>query len=207
MNTREAYNRWAAQYDSDENKTSDLEAFALRTELAGQTFEACLEMGCGTGKNTAWLIGRTNRLICIDQSEQMLAKAKEKIRSPKANFTQADMTSEWNVGHNAFDLVTFSLVLEHVENLDDIFRKASEALLPGGQIYVGELHPFRQYGGSKAKFATTTGLQIINCYTHQLSDFCGAAKKNGLSIVSINEYFDEDTKASFPRILTAIFKK
>ena len=52
MSVEQAYNNWAEQYDSNENKTRDLEAKALREVLADMIFENCLEIGCGTGKNT-----------------------------------------------------------------------------------------------------------------------------------------------------------
>jgi hypothetical protein len=56
METKQAYNLWASQYDTDNNKTRDLEAQALRISLAGIPFNNCLEIGCGTGKNTVWLM-------------------------------------------------------------------------------------------------------------------------------------------------------
>jgi len=78
MNVKQAYNNWAAQYDTNDNKTRDLEAMALQTTLAGISFTSCLEIGCGTGKNTAWLVNKTQRLLCVDLSDEMLSKAKEK---------------------------------------------------------------------------------------------------------------------------------
>jgi ubiquinone/menaquinone biosynthesis C-methylase UbiE len=50
MNIKEAYNHWAKQYDTNLNKTRDLEAVALRESLANISFQTCLEIGCGTGK-------------------------------------------------------------------------------------------------------------------------------------------------------------
>lgn len=52
MNVETAYNKWAEQYDTNENKTRDLEGVSLRKTLANINFEECLEIGCGTGKNT-----------------------------------------------------------------------------------------------------------------------------------------------------------
>jgi hypothetical protein len=52
MSVRKAYDTWSSSYDTDENKTRDLEAIALRTMLEAIPFENCLEIGCGTGKNT-----------------------------------------------------------------------------------------------------------------------------------------------------------
>lgn len=57
-------------------------------------------------------------------------------------------------------------------------------------MYVGELHPFKQYLGSKAKFETKEGEQTVKCFNHSISEFTHSAKNNGFNIVNINEYFD-----------------
>ena len=46
MSIRNAYNEWAAQYDTNRNRTRDLEAVAIRTMLSGMTFGPALEIGC-----------------------------------------------------------------------------------------------------------------------------------------------------------------
>ncbi|MFN8165645.1 MAG: class I SAM-dependent methyltransferase [Bacteroidia bacterium] len=77
METKEAYNLWANQYDTNENKTRDLEALSLRETLSQMYFNHALELGCGTGKNTEWLVERVNTLTAVDFSTEMLAKAKD----------------------------------------------------------------------------------------------------------------------------------
>lgn len=207
MNVKEAYNTWAQQYDTNENKTRDLEATALRTVLSEKHFQNCLEIGCGTGKNTEWLITKAEQVTAVDLSEEMLAKAKQKISSDNVNFIQADITQPWYFGDQKFDLVTFSLVLEHIENLNTIFEKISDVLEPQGQIYIGELHPFKQYSGTKARFEADSGLTVVTCYNHNLSDFTDAAKHCGFAIVDVAEYFDNNDKGTIPRILSLLFKK
>lgn len=207
MDTRQAYNKWSQQYDSNNNKTRDLEAISLQNTLAHIQFDTCLEIGCGTGKNTAWLITKAKEITAIDLSEEMLAKAKEKINSETVQFIQADITGAWTFVTKQFNLITFSLVLEHIQNLDHIFNEASKALINGGYIYIGELHPFKQYSGTKARFETEEGLQIVECYTHNISEFTQSAKKHGLVISDINEFFDEGDKTSIPRILALLFVK
>ena len=207
MDTEQAYNTWAAQYDTNLNKTRDLEATALRTVLSSIEFERCLETGCGTGKNTVWLHEKAMNVTAVDLSKEMLAKAKEKIHSDKIEFIQADITSDWNFGKVSYDLVSFSLVLEHISDLDHIFKEAAASLQTGGHVYIGELHPFKQYNGTKARFETATGTQVVTCFDHHLSDFLLPAKKYGFSIVDINEYFDEDNRNEIPRILTLLLKK
>ena len=137
----------------------------------------------------------------------MLAKAKEKVSAQNVSFHQADITKDWEFASSDYDLVTFSLVLEHIEELDAIFEKASQSLNTGGHIYIGELHPFKQYKGSKARFETAEGTQVVQCFNHHVSDFTEAAKRNGLEVISINEYFDNDNRSTIPRILTIVFVK
>jgi ubiquinone/menaquinone biosynthesis C-methylase UbiE len=160
METKEAYNIWAKNYDIDNNKTRDLEAAALKTTLSKIHFNNCLEVGSGTGKNTEWLINKTEQITCIDLSEEMIAIAKEKIKSEKIKFKQADINQNWDFKNEKFDLVTFSLVLEHIENLDKIFKEVSKVITVDGYVYIGELHPFKQYTGTKARFENEKGLQI-----------------------------------------------
>ena len=207
MQVKQAYDSWASQYDTNQNKTRDLEGEALRETLASVPFTRCLEIGCGTGKNSVWLVEKASQLTSVDLSEEMLAKAKQKIPSGKVQFFQADIKQDWNFTGQRFDLVTFSLVLEHIEDLDHIFQETARVLLSGGWVYVGELHPFKQYLGTKARFDTPQGQQIVECYNHHISDFVQAAAKYGLQLTSLNEYFDNRGSTEVPRILTLLFKK
>jgi ubiquinone/menaquinone biosynthesis C-methylase UbiE len=207
MDVRQSYNLWANQYDSNENKTRDLEAIALRETLSDISFDTCLEIGCGTGKNTAWLLTKAKHVIAVDLSEEMLVKAKGKIISENVRFLHADINDDWTFIKNKADLITFSLVLEHIEDLDQVFHKASSAVNANGYMYIGELHPFKQYTGTKARFETENGQLIVKCFNHHVSDFVDAAKKNRFEIVSINEYFDDPDKKDIPRILCLLFKK
>jgi len=207
MNTRDAYNNWAIQYDSNKNLTRDLEGIALKTLLEDINYQTCLEIGCGTGKNTSWLMLRGNEVISVDFSEAMLEKAKEKINDDKVKFIHADILEEWQFVSSKVDLVVFSLVLEHIESLVTIFFKVREVVKVGGFVYVGELHPFKQYSGSKARFETVEGTQVLECFTHHFSEYIDAAYTAGLRIVRCKEFFDEDNCATIPRILGLLFEK
>jgi ubiquinone/menaquinone biosynthesis C-methylase UbiE len=206
MNIKNAYNQWALQYDTNANKTRDLEAIVLRNILNDIPFSNCLEIGCGTGKNTEWFATKATKITSVDFSEEMLAKAKQKITATNVQLVQADIKNDWEFG-NDFDLVSFSLVLEHIENLDDIFAKTNNALKNGGYIYIGELHPFKQYTGTKARFETSEGTQVVECYNHHISEFLDAAKKHNLYLIELGEHFDADNKNKIPRILTLVFQK
>jgi ubiquinone/menaquinone biosynthesis C-methylase UbiE len=207
MEVQEAYDCWAKQYDTNANKTRDLEAIALKETLASVPFESCLEIGCGTGKNTEWLIANSKKVVAVDLSEEMLSRAQAKIKSDKVTFLQADLIKPWAFVTQKFDLLTFSLVLEHIENLDPVFENASNSVRQGGYVYIGELHPYKQYTGTKARFEINEGIQILTCFNHHLSDFTESAKNNGFEIADIKEYFDENNKQTIPRILTILLRK
>ncbi len=206
MSVQKAYDNWSQQYDTNENKTRDLEAQALQQTLSGIDFYNCLEIGCGTGKNTAWLITKAKIITAVDLSTEMLAKAKQKINNEQVHFIQADILQDWEFADKKYDLVSFSLVLEHIEELEPIFNKVSKIITAGGYVYIGELHPFKQYNGSKARFSTDEGEQIVSCFNHNISDFIRAAKQFGFGIVNMDEYFDENDRAVIPRILTILLK-
>ncbi len=208
MDVKTAYDTWAAQYDTNNNKTRDLEAEALMETLAKVGFSNCLEIGCGTGKNTEWLVTKAESVVAVDLSDKMLATAKSKIKSGKVKFIQADINSDWDfLNEEKFDLTTFSLVLEHIADLNKIFEKLKQVVKAEGYVYIGELHPFKQYSGTKARFETAEGLQIVTCFNHHISDFTLAASKTGFRILEINEYFDEDDRNNLPRILTLLLQK
>jgi hypothetical protein len=97
--------------------------------------------------------------------------------------------------------------LEHIEHLDGIFDKMARTLVSGGHLYIGELHPFKQYSGTQARFETEEGRQTVQCFLHHISDFTQLAKKNFLDVIEINEYFDENDRSGIPRICTLLFRK
>lgn len=207
METRVLYNQWSASYDEVENKTRDLEKAAGQKLLSTIDFKSVLELGCGTGKNTAWLSAIANDYQAVDFSEEMMAKAKEKVTADHVQFIQADITKSWGFVKGKPDLITCSLILEHVQDLSFIFQQASAIIQNGGHFYLCELHPYKQYTGSKARFETAEGLQVLDCFVHHVSDYFTAAIANGFTCIQLNEWFDIDHKANPPRLISFLFQK
>lgn len=207
MNIRDSYDTWSNQYDEELNRTRDLEALALRETFEGHHCQECLEMGCGTGKNTSWLMNISDHVTAVDFSTGMLNAAKEKIGEGNVSFIQQDLNSAWELGDRHFDLATFSLVLEHIRDLNPIFKKLSRCVKKDGTVYVGELHPYRQYNGSKARFDMDEERHTLTCFTHHISDFTRAASEYGFVLKEMKEYFDDDERSGIPRILVLVFRK
>ncbi|MEZ4888913.1 MAG: class I SAM-dependent methyltransferase [Chitinophagales bacterium] len=206
MSISNAYNNWANIYDSNQNKTRDLDKKATRETLQKFDFNSVVELGCGTGKNTEWLVEKAKSVIALDFSEGMLAKAKEKIGSEKVMFRQADVTKNWNIAEGFADLICCNLTLEHIADLEGVFRQTYQTLKEGGRFFVCELHPFKQYIGSKARYETEKGVEELEVYTHHITEFTNTAAECGFKLLELKEWFDEDN-GEFPRLISFVFEK
>ena len=200
-----AYDRWAETYDTDLNRTRELAAAVLRQsdlELAGRQV---VEIGCGTGRNTEWLVERAACVLAIDFSEGMLRQARSRVRSAHIQFIQHDIKYTWPVADASADLVIAMLVLEHIEHVEPIFGEAARALRPGGELFVCELHPMRQMYGRQAEFTDreTGACERITAFLHDVSDYVNAALQSGFELSHLGEWRDPDARRSdLPRLLS-----
>ena len=207
MSVEESYDKWAGQYDADNNKSRDMDRKATNQMLGKINFSKVLELGCGTGKNTIFLLEKAEQVIGIDFSRKMLDKARTKVDDQRVIFLQADITKPWEVDDGFADLITCNLVLEHVKDLNFIFKEAARKLQPNGHFFISELHPYKQYKGSKARFDTEHGTHYLETYTHHISDFLSAANNNNFYLLKLEEWFDEQNINKLPRLITCLFRQ
>ena len=207
MSIQNAYNEWSQTYDTDRNLTRDLDQQIMFEMLANRHFDSILEIGCGTGKNTLFLVDVGMRVHALDFSEGMIEKAKEKVKAENVRFSMADLTQRWPCQDRAYDLIVCNLVLEHIEDLSFIFSEASRVLIEGGKFFVNELHPFRQYEGKKARFQSGEGVAEIPAFVHHISDFTNAASKRGLKLAKLDERWHPEDLNKPPRIDSFLFEK
>jgi ubiquinone/menaquinone biosynthesis C-methylase UbiE len=205
IKTKDAYNNWAKTYDTVVNKTRDLDAEAIRDVLDNVEVKNIIEIGCGTGKNTVWLKDKCKKLKAVDFSKEMLALAKEKITDKKVVFKQADINEKWTFGKA--DLITCSLVLEHIKDIDYVFEQAAESLNKKGQFFVCEYHPYRQLQGKGAKFEHDGKELALEYFVHHLSEFYKVAQDNGFECLRFQEWFDPEDRKGVPRLVSFLFQK
>lgn len=207
MDIQNAYNEWSEIYDSNANLTRDLDQQVTRETLAGQHFNAILELGCGTGKNTMFLAEIGTQVHALDFSEGMIAKAKEKVKAENVRFEMMDLTKRWHCEDGAYDLIVCNLVLEHIQHLPHIFTEAARALQPNGRFFINELHPFKQYKGTKARFERDTETIEVDAFTHHISDFTNTASACGFKLIKFNEYWHAEDQNKPPRLVSFMFEK
>lgn len=205
-----AYDRWAASYDVDRNATRDLDAQVVRKvplEVGGRDV---LELGCGTGKNTAWLGERARTVIALDFSAGMLATARRRIRASHVRFVRHDIRRRWPVRGSSVDAVVGNLLLEHVRQLGPIYREAARVLRPGGQLLLCELHPDRQRQGSQAHFTDAAiGRTVrVTAYRHTVGEYVNGGIGAGLCLRHLGEWLEPGAPSDAPpRLLSVLFEK
>jgi malonyl-CoA O-methyltransferase len=204
-----AYNEWAETYDSDQNRTRDLAGEVLRQVDLNLVGRSVIEVGCGTGRNTEWLArsqaGSTN-ILALDFSEEMLTRARERVINPRVRFIQHDVLSRWPLENAAADVVIIMLVLEHVKDLEPVFAEAARTLIPGGELFICELHPTRQLMGKQAQFtnAKTGEHTRVPAFLHSVSDYLNAGMSSGFELANKGEWSDADAHAANPPRLLSL---
>ena len=207
MTVQDAYNQWSGSYDDDRNLTRDLDQRVTQQVLANLQFNSILELGCGTGKNTAFYAQIGKIVQAVDFSEGMVEKAKEKVKAENVRFSMMDITQKWVFDDRSFDLISCNLVLEHIKDLSFVFPEAARVLQNEGRFFINELHPFRQYEGKKARFDRDGETIEVEAFVHHISDFVHEAMDNGLKLIKLDEYWHETDQSKPPRIVSFSFEK
>ena len=206
-----AYNEWAETYDTVQNRTRDLAAEILRKVDLNLVGRKVIEVGCGTGRNTEWLARReagSTNIVALDFSEEMLARARARVRDQRVRFLQHDARATWPLADASADVVIAMLILEHVEHLRPFFAEAARTLSAAGELFICELHPMRQRLGGQAQFTSTqTGERtLVPAFLHNVSDYVNAGSASGFEVVDLGEWRDEDEPANPPRLLSIHFR-
>src|ERR1700733_11583761 len=71
---RSGYDRWAAVYERDANPLQALEEPVLRAEIGDVCNLSVLDLGCGTGRHSFWLVQAGASVTAVDFSPGMLAE-------------------------------------------------------------------------------------------------------------------------------------
>ena len=200
-----AYDRWAPTYDTSENRTRDLDAACLQTWCARTPLITVLELGCGTGKNTRWLVTQA-QVTGLDVSRGMLAQAER--AAPAATLVRTDLRRLWPVAEESVEAVLADLVLEHLPDLAHIADEAWRVLQPGGLLRISELHPLRQQAGARARFAVDGETVEVSSFVRSEAGLQAPFVRRGFVLTERGEHRAAgDTADRPPRLLVLVFRK
>ncbi len=100
--------------------------------------ENALEIGCGTGAFARLLAARSERVVAIDLSAEMIRVARERSRKfENLEFELADAMT-WDFPHAHFDCIVSIATLHHLDQRE-LLPKIKDALKPHGIFVILDL--------------------------------------------------------------------
>jgi len=105
-----------------------------------------LDFGCGTGiLNLLLLLKGYSHVHGVDIVKKFHKKVLQNMNFDNASFTLIDKDDRLPFDDATFDIITSSLVLEHVENADFYYSEAARVLKPGGICFFNFPHRLKPY--------------------------------------------------------------
>lgn len=169
------------------NKQQDAGAFfadaaeqweSIRHELYGSRFttDAMLglipsswtlaDLGCGSGILSAQLAPFVKQIIAIDNSQPMLAAAKQRTeKTTNIDLRKGELTA-LPIDDNAVDATLCVIVLSYIEDAEAAVQEMARVLKPGGRAVIVDLlahnrDPFRRQMGQVHSGFTTDRLTAL----------------------------------------------
>jgi len=131
------FDRIALLSENDWNHNNHYHGFLLR-HVPGH-FQTALDIGCGTGAFSRLLANRSDRVVALDLSPQMIQVARERSKyCSNIEFQVADATT-WEFPLEQFDCVASIATLHHLP-IEKMLPKMKGALRPGGALVVLDLY-------------------------------------------------------------------
>jgi SAM-dependent methyltransferase len=178
--TREGYARWAPFYDEPGNQLIDLEQPVVRGILDGLPLGVALDAACGTGRHTAYLASLGYRVIGVDTSPEMLARAREKV--PEGEFYEADL-HDVPLTDDSVDVVVCALSLSHVPDLTPPLTEFVRILRPNGHLVISDSRGLiGDIGLPLVKVGPDGEFGYMPTYARLASDYLAAALPLGLQV-------------------------
>ena len=114
---------------------------AMRALLPPMHGRTAVDLGCGYGWFCRWAREEgTSRVLGIDVSEKMLARAQAETGDEAIDYVRADMEN-LELPEASFDVAYSSLALHYVANPKRVFIALKRALIAGGTLVCSVEHP------------------------------------------------------------------
>jgi ubiquinone/menaquinone biosynthesis C-methylase UbiE len=198
----EAYDLWAANYDSQPgNLMLDLDemVFSKLLENVDITKKHVADIGCGTGRH--WpVISKLNpaSLTGFDVSIGMLNKLKEKY--PPAITHEITDNKFSDIADASYDVIISTLTVAHIENIEEALQAWCRILKDKGEIIITDFHPEALASGGKRTFKHKNTHIAVKNFVHSTNAIKELLLKNNLIVVNEDERgVDESVKSYYQK--------
>jgi SAM-dependent methyltransferase len=180
----EGYALWSKTYDQP-LRLFPIEHPAMRMLLDPLPPSLVLDAACGTGRYSRYLAERGHRVIGVDRSPAMLAKARRKL--PQTEFRDGDLEA-LPLEAASVAAAVCALALVHLPEVGRAVAELARVVRPGGRVFISDVHPFLVLLGWQAQFRTASGGSgFMRLHPHLPSDYCQAFAAAGLRVRACHE--------------------
>ncbi len=130
-----------------------------------------LDVGCGPGWCSEWLVEHGARVVAIDVSPKMVELAKRRLGA-RVEVHRADLSEPLDfLGDASFELILYPLVLDYIRNGGGVFIEFCRLLRLVGLLIFSVEHPFTKFllHGGGDYFAT----ELVEVGWRGLEKQCG----------------------------------
>lgn len=100
-----------------------------------------LEYGAGTGILSFLLYEQLAEITMMDNSVEMVRVMNEKVKDRNvSNLTPVCFNLETSTSEKKYDLIYNQMVLHHIHDVEAIFEKFYDMVLPGGFLAIADLY-------------------------------------------------------------------
>ena len=148
--------------------------------LSGREPGVALDAACGTGRFAELLARHGHRVIGVDSSPDMLARARRRVPDGQFHLAALDRLP---LPDDSVDVIVCALALVHVPCLQPVLAEFARVLRPAGDLVISDIHHEHVARGSVIKARGPAGEPCIAAtYRHQLGDYLRTALNLGLQV-------------------------
>jgi malonyl-CoA O-methyltransferase len=186
LGAAEAYALWAATYPPrPHNPLMEAEQAVMAPLLAAISPRRALDVGTGTGRNLSLLHAAGARLVVgLDMSIAMLRRVPPSCGAPCACANALHLP----FANGVFDLLSSSLMVGDVEDLDRWASEAARVVRTRGHVVYSDFHPEWSVRGWRRTFRGADGREReLRYFPHSLNDHLDALSRARLNVRTVRE--------------------
>lgn len=204
------YDKFAEEYISMRSNMFDKKMnaeFPVMLHLLGNTEnQKLLDLGCGFGSYVKIYSENGAIVTAVDNSKKEIGYA-QKLNIPNAKFMVYDISKKFPFENSSFNIITSSLVFDHLEDLKSLFKECNRVLKNKGIMVFSIANPvfyqeksiagkvqilgkkliFGNYFERRKIVRTWGGKAKMEHYHKPLEDYFSAFLENGFELLSFRE--------------------